>query len=222
MSRLLTTREAETGIYLDFEGRTDHAPVLLGYLAPDPGDGGVASQAVLDDHFAPAAAAHGQEVVDIEPVIERLVLRAESEDRRLIGWSTHEIDIVERHCASDLARRFRERYTDAKMSAKAARRQLGLRLPPTRGREKGHTLARYMQLVGHEVPWVFGAGWTGTTIRVLDPALARHGDWRRLTPRQKMRWSFVLGHDRLDCEGTRAVALWATACLTHGAFDAAA
>ena len=26
MSRLLTTREAETGIYLDFEGRTDQPP----------------------------------------------------------------------------------------------------------------------------------------------------------------------------------------------------
>ena len=57
------------------------------------------------------------------------------------------------------------------MTAKATRRQLGLALPPARGREKGHTLARYMQLVGHEVPWVFGPGWTGTTIRILEPAL---------------------------------------------------
>ncbi len=222
MSRLLTTTEAENGIYLDFEGRTDHAPILLGYLAADPGGDAAVNQIVLDGRFVPAAAAHGLEVADIDVIIDRLVLRAESEDRPLIGWSTHEIDVVERHCAYDLARRFREHYIDAKVTAKAARRQLGLALPTARGREQGHALARYMQLVGHDVPWVFGPGWTGTTIRVLEPALDRHGDWRRLTPRQKTRWSFLLSHNRCDCEGTRAVALWATACLTHGAFDAAA
>ena len=122
-------------------------------------------------------------------IIDRLVLRAESEDRPLIGWSMHEIEVVERYCPPELAHRFRERYVDAKAVAKAARRQLGLALPPARGREKGHTLARYMRLVGHEVPWVFGPGWTGTTIRVLESALARHGDWARLTPRRKARWS---------------------------------
>jgi len=221
MTRLLTTDEAATGIYLDFEGRTDHAPILLGHLVSGPGDGAIVHQAVLDSRFAPAAAAHGLEVVDIEVIIERLVLRAESEDRPLIGWSTHEIDLVERYCPPELACRFRQRYVDAKATAKAAHRQLSLALPPARGREKGHALARYMQLVGHDVPWVFGPGWTGTTIRVLEPALARHGDWARLTPRQKTRWSFLLSHNRHDCEGTRAVTLWATACLAHGELHAA-
>ena len=121
MSRLLTTREAETGIYLDVEGRTDHSPILLGYLAADPGDEALVSQAVLDSRFAPAAAAHGLEVVDIEVIVDRLVRCAESEDRPLIGWSTHEIDVVERYCPPELARRFRERYVDAKAMAKAAR-----------------------------------------------------------------------------------------------------
>ena len=136
--------------------------------------------------------------MDIEAIIDRLVRCAESEDRPLIGWSTHEIDVVERYCPPELARRFRERYVDGKAVAKAARRSLRVALPAARGREMGHTLARYMQVVGHEVPWVFGPGWTGTTILILEPALARHGDWARLTPRQKMRWSFLLGHNRHD------------------------
>ena len=222
MTRLLTTDEAATGIYLDFEGRTDYAPILLGHLAADPADGAGVSQAVLDPRFAPAAAASGLEVVEIGVIVDRLVLRAESEDRPLIGWSTHEIDVVERYCPPELARRFRQHYVDAKATAKAARRQLSLALPPARGREKGHALARYMQLVGHDVPWVFGPGWTGTTIRVLESALARHGDWAQLAPRRKARWSILRSHNRHDCEGTRAVALWATACLAHGGLDAAA
>ena len=83
-------------IYLDFEGRADHAPILLGHLAAGPGDEATIKQVVLDGRFAPAAAASDLEVVDVELIIDRLVLRAESEDRPLIGWSTHEIDVVER------------------------------------------------------------------------------------------------------------------------------
>lgn len=72
------------------------------------------------------------------------------------------------------------------------------------------------------MPWAFGPGWAGATIGILGPALVRHSDWGRPTPRPKARWSILLSHNRCDCEGTRAVALWATACLTDGAFDAAA
>ena len=63
------------------------------------------------------------------------------------------------------------------------------------------------------MPFPYGPGWTGETIRVVGAALDRHGQWSSLTPHQKRRWSFLLSHNRADLDGTAAVIGWATSAL---------
>ena len=213
MKKLLTVHEARSAIYLDFEGCTGKAPVLLGVLRPGPDGTPAAQQVVLDAHFAPAARAHDLEVAVIEDVIGRLVRESESKGQLLVGWSSHEIEVVQGYCSEGLARRFADRYFDAKAAAKAARGRLGIELPPVRGRETGHALARYLRFLGVSVAPSHGPNRTGRTIRILDEAFARHGEWSGLTRGQKARWTSLLGHNRVDIEGTRTVALWATAAL---------
>lgn len=130
MARLLTADEASRGIYIDFEGRIDQAPVLLGILTPDGAAPGTTEQMVLDPRLEPAAIAASLRVVTIESVIEDLVGRFEVEGRALIGWSRHEVDVVERECSAELAQRFAECYADAKQVATVAQRRPGLPLRP--------------------------------------------------------------------------------------------
>jgi len=217
MTRLLTIDDADSGIYIDFEGRTDLPPILLGISTQGTDDTPALTQVVLDETFAPAADAASLDVLQITSVVETLVDRAGEERVPLIGWSAHEVDVVESHCSPELARRFKACYVDAKDTARAAKRASRSPQPPARGRVKGHALARYMELVGFDVPWPFGPGRTGNTIQVLEAALDRHADWLQLTPRQRARWSLLLSHNRYDCEGTRSVAQWATGILARAA-----
>ena len=196
-------------IVVDFEGRTDQAPILLGVRWPD----GTVEQFVLAPDLEAAATAKDLRVCPIEDGVAVLVDRAELEGRPISGWSGHEIEVVDRYCSAALARRFRALYVDAKTAAKVARRRLRLELPAPRGRERRHALGRYLRLIGFDVPFPFGTGWTGETIRVLDSALGRHGAWAPLTPHQKRRWSFLLSHNRADLDGTAAVLRWSSAAL---------
>ena len=213
MDKLLSDESIRDAIIVDFEGRTDRAPILLGVRWPLADGRAQIEQLVLNARFAPAAIARGLLMSSIEEAVQAVVERSEAEGLPIAGWSRHEIDVVADHCSARLARRFTERYLDAKVTAKSARARRRVELPPARGREKRHALGRYLKLVGYDVPFPYGPGWTGETIRVVGAALDRHCAWSLLTPHQKRRWSFLLSHNRADLEGTAAVIGWATSVL---------
>ena len=209
MTHRLIAAEVARGIVIDFEGGTDKSPILLGIHDPEAG----LEQLVLEPAFTPAAEHSGLTVETTASAIGRLIERAEAEDRWLIGWSRHEIEIVRRECPLELAARFEACYVDAKIVAKPARHRSGATLRTAGPRSTTNALSHYLALVKFAVPPVHGPGRTGKTIGKLSTSFGRHGQWDRLSGRQKARWSNLLGHNRADCEGTRAVAAWATAIL---------
>jgi hypothetical protein len=208
MPCIRTIERADRAIYLDFEGRIDEAPVLAGILRVGP-EGTDFRQVVLDPRFAPAAEAKGLAITTIEELVEELVVEAESLDGPIVGWSHHEIEVVQSYSPM-LAERFHRHYTDAKAAAKSAPRKSGVTLPDLWGTESGHALGRYQRHIGYAVPYVHRSGSTGKRLLMVVRALERRGQWASLTSIQKGYWSNLLEHNRHDCYGTYEVARWAT------------
>lgn len=220
--------EALRAIYIDFEGRTNEPPVLLGVLYAEgrkiaDQDRLVLRHDILDPVFEPL---HGVVPVRCEQLLHRydsdcrhpwiairdVVGRAEKQDRLIVAWSQHELQVVEKLCtAAGLSHTFSERFRDGKATARRWLRNTAPQLLPTRGGWGGaHKLAHYMDVVGWEVPEEFRPGRTGENLRVVRAALEKGRTWTAMTDRQRRGWWEVLGHNLHDCLGLRAVVLAAT------------
>jgi hypothetical protein len=194
--RRMTAVEARTAFYVDFEGGKDAAPVLLGILRKHT------QQYVVDPVFRSL----GPTYLELRQAVATVVTRAEKQDRRIVSWSEHDLDIV-RSLANEpaLARRFESRYANARaLAARWAIREPGIEKPET------GDLERYLELIGFDVPDAAGPGHVGETIRSLRPTLSAG---RAPNERQLARWSDLLEHNRCDCEGMRAVCVRAAADL---------
>lgn len=197
----LTAAEAERALYVDFEGQTDKAPVLLGILRRrGKGNEPSAFQLVVDPEFEGA----GPALRGLRDAVDVLVLRAESGNRRIVSWSEHDLEVVRRLRDEDpdLVARFERRYANAL----AVARRWANRLHPDDKPGNGK-LGGYLAMIGYRVPLDAAAGDVGDTIRALRPTLAAG---RQMTPRQKERWARLRSHNRHDCAGMRMVCLRAT------------
>lgn len=114
----LTPQEARQALYIDFEGRKDAAPVLLG-CAHRSGKGVKpwVWQAVTDPLFEPLTRIDDDiELLPLLGAVERILQRAEAKDRLIVAWSEHELDVVKEYCPQHLAR-FEARYVNARTFA---------------------------------------------------------------------------------------------------------
>lgn len=194
--RRMTAVEARTAFYVDFEGGKDAAPVLLGILRKHT------QQYVVDPVFRSLGPAY----LELRQAVATVVTRAERQDRRIVSWSEHDLDLV-RRLADDrgLVRRFESRYANARaLAARWATRWPGIEKPAT------GDLERYFELIGFDVPDAAGPGRVGHTVRSLRPGLEAG---REPNARQRARWSDLLEHNRYDCEGMRAVCVRAASDL---------
>jgi hypothetical protein len=202
--RTLTREQATTAVYMDFEGRVDRPPVVLGMV---DALGERPRQVVLDPLFAPAAERDGLEVAPIVEVVEGIVAMAEKEDRILIGWSHHEEEVVRALCTEELAHRFSARYRSAIETARRWRRRT---YPGAGPLPDGNRLAAYLRLAGYRVPPAHGPSRTGKTLGILTEAFERGQVWEDLTGRRRARWTSLLGHNADDILGLRELCLVAT------------
>ncbi len=199
--RQLSSAEAHSALYIDFEGLTDQPPVLLGTLRRGGrGDEPFVHQVVVDPVFA----ATGTETRGFLDAIEIVVVRAEHADRRIVAWSQHELDVVRQHCADDppLIARFERRYVNA---LGVAKRWIA-RCHPNERPADG-SLGAYLTWIGYEVPPGAGPGHVGDTIRAMRPTLEAG---RPMTARQRSRWTRLLHHNQHDCAGMRAICIQAS------------
>ena len=192
----LTAAEARTAFYLDFEGGKDADPVLAGYLRKGP-----VVQTIVDPLFAELDLPS----MSLLQAIKTVVTRAKKQERRIITWSEHDLEIVRSTKDGALIREFEARYGNARaLAARWATRSTGVEKPDT------GDLERYFELTGFEVPEAAGPGQVGGTIRSFRERLAAG---RPPTEMQMERWADLLEHNRYDCEGTRFVAIRAATDL---------
>ncbi len=196
----LTAAEALRALYIDFEGRIDEPPVLLGVHRRGRGAQPYVQQDVVDPTFEGLVPRY----MPLRDAVANVVQRAVRRDRRIVAWSEHELTVVRTLASSDpdLVAEFETRFVNALAFAKYWRNKLHAGDRPEEGR-----LADYLDLVGYRVPSCYGPGNVGETIRVVRARLERG---LPLTDGQHTRWHNLVEHNRHDCAGMRAVCLRAT------------
>jgi hypothetical protein len=139
--------------------------------------------------------------MSLREAVEKVVLRADHGDRRIVSWSEHDLNVVRTLAAEDpdLVARFEARYANARAVAERWRNKLHGGDKPEPGR-----LADYLALIGYPVPDEAAPGSVGETIRVLRGRLERG---LALTPAQREHWDHLVEHNRHDCAGMRRVCL---------------
>jgi hypothetical protein len=190
-TKRLSAAEALRALYIDFEGRKEEPPVLLGIHRRGRGARPYVQQDVVDPVFAGLVPRY----LPLHDCVENVVRRAEHGDRRIVSWSQHDLD-VERF------ERFEARHVNALAVAKRWRNRCHGGDKPAEG-----TLANYLALIGYAVPGDAEPGHVGDTIRDLRPRLTRG---LPVAPLQQARWDRLVEHNRFDCAGMRAVCLRAS------------
>jgi hypothetical protein len=204
--RNLSADEALRALYIDFEGEKDRSPVLLGVHRRGRGPRPYVHAYFVDEAFA----VFGDTALSPHDAIARVVRRAEARDRKIVAWSTHELDIVRgfRDVDPELVTRFEARFVNALALAKYWRNKLQGGAKPAVGR-----LPDYLAMIDYAVPDEGLGGDVGETIRAIRTTLARD---RTPTAHQRERWRRLLEHNRHDCIGMRRLCIQATRELKDG------
>ena len=144
-ANLITSEEARSALYVDFEGQKDRPPVLLGATRRAQVDR--VWQYITDPRLAPLGDAEGLEVLDLQGSVERIIQRAEKKDRRIVAWSVSRLDVVREYCPITCSTASKRRYVNARSLAVYWRNKChGGQKPPS------NMLRRYLVLIDYEVP----------------------------------------------------------------------
>lgn len=199
----LSAADAFRALYIDFEGNKDQPPVLLGVHRVGRGEHPHVQQDVTDLTFDSLVPRY----LPLLDAVGNVVVRAEHNDRKIVAWTQHELDVVRRDCIADpdLVARFEARYVNAYAVAKRWRNRLHRGNKPDVG-----TLYAWLELIGWPVSEAAEAGHVGRTLTSLRATLEAG---RQLTTSQLAAWDRLVEHNHLDCVGMRRLCLIASAEL---------
>ena len=219
----LSVSEAQRAIYIDFEGTAVDPPSLLGVAWFDD-DKARFVQYVVEEDLWPAAEAkssdHGWDCrkatwADIVEIRHR----AETEQRRVFAWSTHEATALGKYVPDEddrewFAANVENAIPNAKAWKKANHPDVVFKKDPKNPYVGKNRLNRYFRLIDYPVPQAFGPGNTAQRIRKVREMLNnRGGDYSALTGTKKGQWTKVLKHNWYDCDGLQKLILRCAADL---------
>lgn len=193
-NRILTPQDTHRAIWVDFEGNKGRPPVVLGVLVDE-----VLGQVVVDPLFADCAGRrHGcDHAAPLSEVALELVGRAVREDRRIVSWSSHDLELLDRALSDreDVRRQFREVAVSA---IPTAQRWRSIRRPHLTGKNR---LDRFRAIFGMGLPEHVARGTVGPALRAISTRLAAHDQrWAGLTTGLRRKWKNVLHHNCRDLE----------------------
>ncbi len=209
MSRL-TTQEASTAIYVDFEslGNQLARPAVLGSLLIDDNTERF-QQFVLDEALRWAIVARKDVCIATTPedAVLRIVETAEQESRLVVSWSSHECAVVRATCSEALAARFGVVYRNALNTARPWKRQLHPNYAFVLKQFGGkHPLKEYMRMIGYVTPARVRAAAPARWLKhTLTQIASTTGRYRAITSQAKRDWHKLLEYNEHDCRGMRAV-----------------
>jgi hypothetical protein len=201
-------------VYIDFEGRKEKPPVLLGELWKN-GDGEEFAQSISDEQLQTARVARRHVTVDaLDVVVRRLLERARRENRLIVAWSNHEKEMIRKFAGltdpelSELD----SRYVNAIQPARLWRRALMPKWLPEGETLKGYFAATAFQPTLSQRVSREPARW----IEHTQGRIAATGSYRKVGTTVKRDWQNLLTYNEDDCRGlchvyevtTRERTLW--------------
>ncbi len=208
----ISREEAQRAIFLDFEGPgkarrcdPDPAPILGGVLVE-----GTYEWTILDEQFRDARCKGIEaDLLRLPDYLEGLMKRAQSENRRIVYWASHEASLFAQHGISlagvgfDLKIPVKPHFKRLFSESRTAQKELFKAKTPSRRRavrQKAFALCvQCAETFGLNIPTTYGKGKVGEYIRnVRDGSKGRDG-YRHWPMAAKKRWSWLVAHNELDC-----------------------
>ena len=203
----ITRREANRAIYFDFEGRKNESPALMGVYA-----GGWFRHLVFDTTMAPLvrSSRHAGERVFrrrfADAIEEQLLQPAESDKRRLVAFSEHELNCIHAAVGPELASRVADRFLNARAFVAA---WINRDRPDLRPQADPATLENFATICGFDWPDEYDLQ-PANVIKRLRTQLATSSRLRRsVRPASTKLWTRLLGYNRYDCLAMKHVVLHA-------------
>lgn len=202
----LTATEATRALCIDFEGTATDPASFLGVFCE--GDWEVS---VLEEVMHLAIVEHPLgRLTPSRPVdtFRSLRARAREENRRIVAWSSRELDEIA--ACTDLTAAevewWRLNLVNALPPAKAWAKRSGVAIPVIPGTRGGSenkwSLSGFRRATGYqEISALFEPGKTASRIRTVRDQLVKHGCHAAMTPVAKAKWTKVLTHNFHDCAG---------------------
>ena len=189
----ITSSEAKSAIYLDYEGNKDKEPTLLGWFVL-----GKYKAAIIEPLFATCAdryRAKGIYPEDHATLVLSLITQAEDENRRIVSWSEHDFNQMAMVLKPDDIQRLLLVYRNAIRTAKPWHQMKYGKLPGPA------TLGYFESLTGYVVPERFGVGLVGNALRLIRSQLKEGRDYSELSDKARGDWVKIVKHNRHDLIG---------------------
>jgi len=219
----LTPVEAQRAIYIDFEGFKDKPPSFMGWvwaIGEKASDDNIACihdvhqvelHPVINEYLPsfPDIKSYKQRNYSLSQSINDLARRARQQDRRIVSWSTHEINkVAEAELENELLETFRLNYRDGKVTAKAWFKQLGEDTS-----NQSNKLFRYLERANYPLEEDYGLGQTTIRLKSVINGLNTRGSWSQLSSSQQGNWKNLLLHNFVDCHGLRHIVKLAASAI---------
>ncbi|MAD19985.1 MAG: hypothetical protein CMJ52_07210 [Planctomycetaceae bacterium] len=204
----LDRTEAARALHLDFEGFAKGPPVFAGIRVDDGWSATVFGD--VAPGLVPAADAKGLVVANLDAFLRETVDRAVTEHRVVTGFSMREFQVFEERGVfpEDLRPRFVNLLPLARRWRREVHPDADSRVQVARSRRRrtgrwvgghGNTLLDFARLLSAPSPVSYGRGCTTSRLRHVMTQVERRGDFSRLTPTAKRKWTHVLRHNEADC-----------------------
>jgi hypothetical protein len=193
----ITSAQAKSAIYLDYEGNKGKAPTLLGWAVS-----GTYKAAIVEPLFATCAnryRAKGIYAEDHANLVLRLITQAEDEKRLIVSWSEHDFNHMAMVLKPDAIQRLLQVYRNAIRTARPWHQITIGRLPDSA------TLDYFESLTGYAVPEKFGLGLVGNALRLIRGQLDKGRDYSELSDKAREGWVKIVKHNRHDLLGMESV-----------------
>lgn len=207
----LTPREVARAIYIDFEGTETEPATFLGVFCESKWE-----VFIIEPRFHLADVAHKLGAIHVSslPVVCReLMAQSKSEGRKIVAWSSREVEEVIKSAELTIAERlwWESNVVNLLPPAKRWARREGVKVARIEGsrsaRPNKWSLSEFRKATGYpEIAGVFEPGKTASRIRHVRAQLETRQSYAKLTPVAKGKWSKVLTHNYHDCAGLAHVA----------------
>ena len=189
----ITPEEAENAIYVDCEGLKHEAPSLIGIQIRDQID-----QVVLDPVLAKVAVARNHRLSSLKIEVVNILERARAESRVIVAYTQHEKKLFKEFADVDVSAVYRDARKIAKYWKNALHSEEEI---------PGRALKDYLKLVGYPRGAHLGDKKTTKRIKAVRDMIDKRGSYEALTPTKKGQWTKLIDHNRIDCDGMRALVI---------------
>jgi len=187
----LTLKQAERGIYIDFEGFQDAAPSLIGILVDEHFE-----QVVLAEELILAGEAKNMRPSTFEEVVGELILLCKNENRKIIAFSQYEANTISEYANIDI----RPFYKDARKIAKRWYNTFYYESKP-----RPRALKEFLEFIEYPRGKYLGNQKSTSRIKNVQEMLQKKGSYHEITSVAKAKWTKLLKHNQIDCEGMKAL-----------------